>query len=133
MFWVGIVIHVILSLLLVLLVLIQNDKGGGLGSLAGGAGNNGSGVVTAETFIQKLTRGVAFAFMLVVLGLSLLVTQGQSTAQPESQLKKYDGLASVLPGQDGAPVGLPEAPGATAPAEPLTPAPATPVVPATAE
>ncbi|MGL1900487.1 MAG: preprotein translocase subunit SecG [Fibrobacterales bacterium] len=97
MFWVLIAVHVLLCAFLVLLVLVQSDKGGGLGSLAGGMGNNnalaGAG---AETFIQKLTKWVAITFMVVVFALNMMAVGAEQTVQ-ESELKKSVGLGDALP------------------------------------
>lgn len=102
LFWLLIAVHVVLSLVLVLLVLVQNDKGGGIAALAGGSSysSQGSG---AATFIQKLTRGMAFAFMLVVLAINIYVSQQAKTTQSGSELKgafQSEGLGGILP-QEG--------------------------------
>jgi preprotein translocase subunit SecG len=97
MFWVLIAVHVLLCAFLVLLVLVQSDKGGGLGSLAGGMSNNnalaGAG---AETFIQKLTKWVAIAFMVIVFVLNMMATGTEQSVQ-ESELKESVGLGDALP------------------------------------
>lgn len=97
LFWIGIVIHVSLCFLLILLVLVQNDKSAsGLGALSGMASGT-LGSAGAATFIQKLTRGVAILFMLVVFLLSLNVSNAEKAA-PTSQLRKAaTGLGSVIP------------------------------------
>ena len=97
LFWIGIVVHVSLCLLLILLVMVQNDKSAsGLGALSGMA-NNTLGSAGAATFIQKLTRGVAIGFMVVVFLLSLNVSNSDKAA-PVSQLRKEaTGLGAVIP------------------------------------
>ncbi len=97
LFWIGIVVHVGLCLVLVLLVLVQNDKSAsGLGALSGMASNTLGSAGTA-TIIQKLTRWVAISFMAVVFTLSILASKADSTA-PTSQLrKKASGLGAILP------------------------------------
>ncbi len=99
MFWFLISVHILLCAFLVLLVLVQSDKGGGLGSLAGGMSNNnalaGAG---AETFIQKLTKWVAILFMGVVLTLNLIATSSNQQ-KVESELKQDVGLGDALPTQ----------------------------------
>jgi preprotein translocase subunit SecG len=100
-FWIGIAAHIFLCALLVLLVLVQNDKGGGLAGAFGGMGASSAFSSTgAASFISKLTRWVAIVFMAVVLFLNYLVT-GIDTDRQTSDLKKAvsaeSGLGSVLP------------------------------------
>jgi len=129
LFWIGIVFHVALCFFLVLLILVQNDKGGGLGSLAGGAGNASFSSAGAATFIQKLTRGVAIAFMGIVFALSLAVSRHDANqGVVESSLKKEAAGMNAAPQGNmdlqgpGAPM-VPNAP-ATAEEVPAAPAPA---------
>jgi len=98
-FWILIALHVFLCVFLVMLVLIQNDKMGGLAGLGGMTSQSAFSTAGAATFIQKLTRGVALTFFVVVLGLSILATKQESSGQT-SDLKKQvesSGLGSVLP------------------------------------
>jgi len=97
-FWILIALHVFLCVFLVMLVLIQNDKMGGLAGLGGMTSQSAFSTAGAATFIQKLTRGVALAFFLVVLALGVMATRQESVAQT-SDLKKQvesSGLGSVL-------------------------------------
>ena len=66
LFWIGIVLHVLLCLFLILLVLIQNDKMGGLAGLGGMTTQSAFSTAGAATFIQKLTRIVAIFFFILV-------------------------------------------------------------------
>jgi preprotein translocase subunit SecG len=99
LFWIFITLHVFLCFFLVMLVLIQNDKMGGLAGLGGMTSQSAFSTAGAATFIQKLTRGVALTFFLVVMLLSVLATQQERAAQT-SDLKsavEASGLGSVLP------------------------------------
>jgi len=62
------VIHVIVCLFLILVILLQAGKGGGMGAAFGGAGTQtvfgGRG---AATFLSKVTAVMAFTFMLTSL------------------------------------------------------------------
>lgn len=110
-FWLLLVVHIALCLFLVLLVLLQNDKmGGGLAGLAGGSSQAFS-TAGAATFIQKLTKWVAVALLVVVLSLSFLATKQGDTFQG-SELKKAatSGLGSVLPQEMGDLQDLPAVP-----------------------
>ncbi len=111
-----VVLHIFVCVLLVLLILVQNDKGGGLagafGGMGGGAAFTGS---SAATFLTKLTQGAAFASFILLIGLNILSTKGIDSGRRSSELKSArHGLSSVLPnspaptaGGAGAPSAIP--------------------------
>jgi preprotein translocase subunit SecG len=112
-------VHLILALGLVVVVLLQRSEGGGLGM-----GGGGGGVVTgrqAATALAKLTWGLAVAFIVTSVGLTVLAAR--DAAAPSV----VDGAAIEAPAAEGA-GGL--APGADL----LPPAPdAAPAAPARAD
>jgi len=63
-----------------LLVLIQNDKMGGLAGLGGMTSQSAFSTAGAATFIQKLTRSVAIVFFVVVLALGVIASKQDRTA-----------------------------------------------------
>ena len=146
LFWVLIVVHVFLCFFLMLLVLVQNDKMGGLAGLGGMTSQSAFSTAGAATFIQKLTRGVAVIFFIVVFALGL-ITAKQDQAVEESAMQKAtrENAAQqaptipALPGDFAAPAveGVIDAgkPAAEAPAAPAAEAPAAPAAeaPAAAE
>ena len=87
LFWVLIVSHVFLCFFLALLVLVQNDKMGGLAGLGGMTSQSAFSTAGAATFIQKLTRVVAVIFFIVVAALSL-ITAKQDQVVEESAMQK---------------------------------------------
>ncbi len=125
LFWILIVIHVFLCLFLMLLVLMQNDKMGGLAGLGGMTSQSAFSTAGAATFIQKLTRGVAVVFFLVVFALGLITAKQDRTVEEsamqkatrESAAQQQNAPAPALPGNFTAPA-------AEAPAEPATEVPA---------
>jgi preprotein translocase subunit SecG len=81
------VIHVLLAIALIGVVLLQRSEGGGLGIGGGGGGGGGggmSGFLTgrgAATALTKLTAGLAAAFMVTSILLSILAAnRGQPTS-----------------------------------------------------
>ncbi|CAC9545374.1 Protein translocase membrane subunit SecG [uncultured Gammaproteobacteria bacterium] len=86
-FQVILIIHVLLALSLIALVLMQHGKGADAGA-AFGAGASGSvfGSRGANSFIYKLTTGVAVGFFLTSLTLAYLATNEVSgtTEEPQS-------------------------------------------------
>ena len=125
LFWIGIVLHVFLCLFLMLLVLVQNDKMGGLAGLGGMTSQSAFSTAGAATFIQKLTRVVAVIFFIVVFALGL-ITAKQDQAVEESSMQKatrenaaQQAPAPALPADFAAPAApaADVAPAAEAPAE----------------
>lgn len=87
LFWIGIVLHVLLCLFLILLVLIQNDKMGGLAGLGGMTSQSAFSTAGAATFIQKLTKIVAIFFFILVFALGFIASR-QSNEGPVSDLRQ---------------------------------------------
>jgi len=112
MFIALIVLHVLTSILLVLVVLLQSGRGAELGAAFGGIGQSSFGR-GQSTFISKLTAGLAVIFMATSLSLSLIAGDrpSQSILQPG---------ASSAP-TPATPPAAPTVPAATAPAVPTLP------------
>jgi len=69
------VFHITVALFLILLVLIQDSKGGG-GIFGGGAGTQSvMGATGAASFLVKLTRGIAIVFASTCIIMTILATQ----------------------------------------------------------
>ena len=64
-------IHIVASLLLILIVLMQSAKGGGLGGAFGGITETAFGS-RAGTFLTRLTTTLAVLFMITSLTLAVL-------------------------------------------------------------
>ena len=98
-----VIIHVIVSLFLILVVLVQQGKGADLaGAFGGGGSQTAFGARGATTLLHKLTTGFFVAFVLTSLSLAVL------QARPRG---------SVMSGEVAAPT-APAAPTSTAPAAP---------------
>ncbi len=131
LFWILIVVHVFLCLFLSLLVLVQNDKMGGLAGLGGMTSQSAFSTAGAATFIQKLTRVVAVIFFIVVFALGLITAKQDQTVEESAMQKatrensEQQAPVPALPGDFAAPaVDAPAAPAAEAPAAPATEVPA---------
>ena len=132
LFWVLIVVHVFLCFFLMLLVLVQNDKMGGLAGLGGMTSQSAFSTAGAATFIQKLTRVVAVIFFIVVFALGLITAKKNVTVEESAMQKatrenaaQQQAPVPALPGDFAAPaVDAPAAPAADAPAAPATEVPA---------
>lgn len=104
----AIIIFIILvSILLTIVVLIQNSKGGGLASNIG-ISSNQFGVKKTSDFLEKLTWGLALALVVLCLGVNVL----SSDATEESDVP-----ASINVEKAQESKALPSAPAAAAPAK----------------
>ncbi len=103
-----VIIHVIVSLALICIVLLQQGKGAGIGAAFGGSSQTVFGSTGAAPFLAKLTAVAAILFMCTSLGLTFLGRQKE---------------ASVMEGT-GKPAATQPAP--TAPATPIPSPPAAP-------
>jgi preprotein translocase subunit SecG len=76
MYTLVIILHVVVSLALILIVLLQTGKGAEMGAGFGGGSNQTIfGSRGAATFLSKVTTGAAVIFMLTSLSLAYLTSQ----------------------------------------------------------
>lgn len=115
MFAIFVIVHILVSLIMILIILLQSGKAGDLSSAFGGASSQTAfGARGATTFLGKATTACAVIFMLTSLGLSILYTRDSGTSVMDS-----------LP-YGGAPGVQQEAPETEAPAPPATEGPVDP-------
>ncbi len=106
MFILVVTIHVIVSLVIIGLVLLQAGKGADIGSAFGGSGSQAVfGSMGTPTVLGKATGVVAVIFMVTSFALSMMAHHRTVTIMPPS---------------------APAAPAPATPAAPGAPAPATP-------
>ena len=72
-------IIIFVCVLLVLVVLAQNPKGGGLSSQFGGSTSQLMGVKRTGDLLEKLTWGFAIALVVLTLGTHILGSSGNDT------------------------------------------------------
>jgi preprotein translocase subunit SecG len=120
-----VVLHVLVSIALILIILLQTGKGSDIGAVFGGGSSQTLFGSTGPTsFLSKLTAGAAIIFMITSLFLAYFSGSGGTS----SSIMKGGAPASTMPGplkgSPGAPpAGMPAAPPAGAPAMPVAPAP----------
>ena len=73
--------HVIVSIFLILIVLLQSGKGAEMGAAFGGSSQTLFGSRGAATFLNKLTTVAAVLFMVTSLLLTIVTTKGSSVIQ----------------------------------------------------
>jgi preprotein translocase subunit SecG len=109
-------IHVIVSIALILIVLLQTGKGASMGAVFGGAGSQALfGNTGAATFLGKMTTVAAVVFMITSLSLAYISKSGGKSvvsdikpAAPATQP-----IAPSAAPETPAPAGEPEALNAT--------------------
>src|SRR6266699_1686729 len=104
MFTFVVIIHVIVSLIIIGLVLLQAGKGADIGSAFGGSGSQAVfGSMGTPTVLGKITSVVAVAFLVTSFSLAVLSHHRSTTIMPAS--------APAAPGSPAAPaVPAPPAP-----------------------
>ena len=91
-----IVMSILVSVLLVIIILAQNSKGGGLSSQFGGSGaSNFIGVKKTTDLLEKLTWGFAIALLALALSTNFLVTVPQDTPGSSTIQRAQDELPGV--------------------------------------
>jgi preprotein translocase subunit SecG len=123
MIYLLIALHILVSLALIVIVLLQHGKGAEMGASFGSGGSQSVfGAGGGNTFMSKLTTSAAVIFMLTSLTLAYL--------------GGHTGTSSIMPSKSAAPkpAAMPGTPAPSAPVSPGSPmggtGPAQPVAPA---
>ena len=74
-------IHILGAVFLILVVLLQSGRGGGMGATFGGAAGPIFGGRGASSFLTRVTTGAAIFFFVTSLALSMLSSQHRSVLQ----------------------------------------------------
>ncbi len=75
-----VILHVIISLFLILVVLVQQGKGADLaGAFGGGGSQTAFGARGATTLLHKLTTGFFIAFVITSMALAVLQARPRSS------------------------------------------------------
>ena len=75
-----VIIHVLISIFLILVVLVQQGKGADLaGAFGGGGSQTAFGARGATTLLHKLTTGFFIAFVVTSLSLAILQARPRSS------------------------------------------------------
>ncbi len=106
-----VIVHIIVSLALIFIVLLQHGKGAGIGAAFGGSSQTVFGSTGAAPFLAKLTAVAAILFMVTSLGLTFL------GRQKEASVMQGTGKAPVSQSVPAAPA-KPEMPAAPSPQAP---------------
>ncbi|MBS1486905.1 MAG: preprotein translocase subunit SecG [Bacteroidetes bacterium] len=98
MFVLFVSLAIISAILLVLVVLAQNSKGGGLSSQFGGSGaSNLIGVKKTGDFLERTTWGLAIAIMVFSMATNLTTPNAISSGDELIEKAKGQQTAPVIP------------------------------------
>ncbi len=118
-----IALHIIISLVLILIVLLQAGKGANMGAAFGGSSQTVFGSSGAGTFLGKLTAGVAIVFMLTSLILTYMANHRSTSSLMDQKPPAVDQTIPA-PSRDATslPISVPGPDAAKLPAVPPAPA-----------
>jgi len=119
------IIHVLVSIGLILVVLLQTGKGADMGAVFGGSSSTIFGSSGAGNFLTRLTTGMAIVFMITSLTLGYF--SGKKPSASVFDRGKVE--AEQRAGQQPGPVTTPQAPAPSAAPQPQPPQPQKPATP----
>ncbi len=88
------ILFVIACIILVLLILVQSDKGGGLSSAVGGGMSSANSVMGAQNTENLLTRGTVF-FAVLYIALTIIISLG--VARNQAGTNSSEEMKNVIP------------------------------------
>ena len=110
-----VILHVIVSVALILVILLQTGKGSDIGAVFGGGSSQTLFGSTGPTsFLSKLTAGAAIIFMLTSLFLAYFSGTGGTRSIMKSGAAPVQSMPAPPAGMPAAPAGVPAMPGAPA-------------------
>ena len=114
------ILHVLVSIGLILVVLLQTGKGADIGAVFGGSSSTLFGSSGAGNFLTRLTTGMAIVFMITSLTLGYFSAKRTSTSIFDRGSAEVERPARPAPAQPQAPSAGPQ-PQAPQPQQPKTP------------
>jgi len=115
------IIHIIVSIGLILVVLLQTGKGADMGAVFGGSSSTIFGSSGAGNFLTRLTTGMAIVFMLTSLTLGYFSGKRQASSLFDSRTEQSVPQGQPAPQIPAAP-GTPPSPPSAAPQSQAQPA-----------
>ena len=95
-------IIIFICVLLILVVLAQNPKGGGLSSQFGGSTSQLMGVKRTGDLLEKLTWGFAIALVVLTLGTHMMLNSTSDSSLMNRSVNEERARQSQLPAAPGA-------------------------------
>lgn len=101
------ILHIFVSIILVVSVLLQSSKGGGLGGMFGGGGASVLGARGAASFLAKVTMYMAIGFGVTTMSIAVLSTKTNQTQKSmvqqviENEEAAPSDILPIAPGESG--------------------------------
>ena len=115
------IVHVIVSIGLILVVLLQTGKGAEMGAVFGGSSSTIFGSSGAGNFLTRLTTGMAIVFMITSLTLGYFSGRHSSTSVFDTRSEAVPAAPRPQPGPAPQSIPLPPQAPAQQPAAPQAP------------
>ncbi len=80
MLYIIIALHILVSVALILIVLLQKGKGADMGAAFGGSSQTIFGSAGATSFLSKITAAAAIVFMITCLLLAVMYGKGKTSS-----------------------------------------------------
>ncbi|KAA5547940.1 preprotein translocase subunit SecG [Adhaeribacter rhizoryzae] len=119
-------IIIFISILLVLVVLSQNSKGGGLSNQFGAGSSNLIGVKRTGDLLERLTWGLAIGLVVLSLSSNMIIDKNAGALRARSVNQERASQQGAAPAAPVVPQTVPNAGNAPAGTNNAAPAPATP-------
>jgi preprotein translocase subunit SecG len=108
-----VILHIVVSVALILVILLQTGKGSDIGAVFGGGSSQTLFGSTGPTsFLSKLTAGAAIIFMLTSLFLAYFSGRGPSSSIMKGAVPPAQTMPAPPAGMPAPPTGAPAVPGA---------------------
>jgi preprotein translocase subunit SecG len=101
------IIHILVCAFLILVILLQQGRGGGMGAAFGGASQQVFGGAGAGNFLTRLTEGAAFTFMFTSILLAALSSQRGPSKYEEAAKALDNGVVATAGSASAAPSASP--------------------------
>jgi preprotein translocase subunit SecG len=108
------VLHLVVAVTLVVLILLQDSKGGGVLGVGGGGANSLLGATGAQTLFAKMTRWVAIVFAITCLYLTYSTSKSAKSVIDGTVIPS---ATTTLPATENAIPAAGSTPSPTAPSE----------------
>jgi preprotein translocase subunit SecG len=97
------VIHVVVCVLLIVSILLQSSKGGGLAGVFGGGGGMGTvfGGRGAASFLSKVTMWLGIAFAVTSITIALMSPEQKSMLEQVNEQQSDSILNTISDGETG--------------------------------
>ncbi len=85
-------IHIVVSIFLILIIMMQGSKSEGLSGLFGGGGSGTLFGTGTRTFLAKLTTVLGIAFMVICISLTIVFSRRSPSVMEKSVMEQEESV-----------------------------------------